>query len=162
MLRIPHCLDNRFTDSGKVVSLRTGRALLPRNIIIFMYLVLISVRGRVNHRLQGLCKYKIQLVGSRTRGLRLVAYCLKHYTTACPIILITIIIIIIIIISQLVYSSFIKLKHDRQYLNANYCLQYQVSTISVGLWGVQSITFWFRINYRFQCGSVGFSIGIFR
>jgi nitrate reductase gamma subunit len=29
---------------------RTRRALLPRNIVIFMFLVLISVRGRVNTR----------------------------------------------------------------------------------------------------------------
>jgi hypothetical protein len=36
MLRIPHCLDGRV--------LRTGRALLPRNII-FLLLVLIPVRG---------------------------------------------------------------------------------------------------------------------
>jgi hypothetical protein len=35
--RIPHCLDNRFTDG-------TGRSLLPENII-FLLLVLISVRS---------------------------------------------------------------------------------------------------------------------
>jgi hypothetical protein len=35
----PHCIDNRLTDD-----LRTGRALLSR-IIIFVLLVLISVRG---------------------------------------------------------------------------------------------------------------------
>jgi hypothetical protein len=46
MLRIPYCLDldNRLTDGGKVVSLRIRRTLLPRKII-FMFLVLISVRG---------------------------------------------------------------------------------------------------------------------
>jgi hypothetical protein len=27
MLRIPRCLDNRLTDGGKILSLRTGRAL---------------------------------------------------------------------------------------------------------------------------------------
>jgi hypothetical protein len=38
VLRIPHCLDNRLTDDGKVVTaLRTRRTLLPRNIIIFMF-----------------------------------------------------------------------------------------------------------------------------
>jgi hypothetical protein len=35
-------LDHRHTDGGKVVSLRTGPALLPRNII-FMLLILIYV-----------------------------------------------------------------------------------------------------------------------
>jgi hypothetical protein len=44
MLRIPHCLENRLTDGGRVVSLTTDRALLPRNII-FLLLVLISVRS---------------------------------------------------------------------------------------------------------------------
>jgi hypothetical protein len=31
MLRIPHCLESRLTDGGKVSALLTGRALLPRN-----------------------------------------------------------------------------------------------------------------------------------
>jgi hypothetical protein len=45
MLRIPHRLDNRLIHGGKVVSTtRPAAALLPRNII-FMLLVLISVRG---------------------------------------------------------------------------------------------------------------------
>jgi hypothetical protein len=43
MLRIPHCLDKRLT-AVRLSVLRTGRALLPRNII-FLLLVLISVRG---------------------------------------------------------------------------------------------------------------------
>jgi hypothetical protein len=37
-------LHNRLRDGGKVVGLRSLRTLLPRNII-FMFLVLISVRG---------------------------------------------------------------------------------------------------------------------
>jgi hypothetical protein len=50
MLRIPHCLDNRLTDGGKVVSLVSlVRTLLPRNVI-FLLLVHISVRGSVNPR----------------------------------------------------------------------------------------------------------------
>jgi hypothetical protein len=35
MLRIPHCLDNRLIDGGKVVSPTHQRALLPRNNIFF-------------------------------------------------------------------------------------------------------------------------------
>jgi hypothetical protein len=35
MLRIPHCLDNRLIGDGKVVSPRTGRTLLPRNMVCF-------------------------------------------------------------------------------------------------------------------------------
>jgi hypothetical protein len=48
MLRIPHCLDDRLADGGKVSTLLTRRTLLPRNIIIFMFLVLISVRGWID------------------------------------------------------------------------------------------------------------------
>jgi hypothetical protein len=44
MLRNPYCLDSRLIDGGKVASLRTGRARLPRNIV-FLILVLISARG---------------------------------------------------------------------------------------------------------------------
>jgi hypothetical protein len=32
-IKDPTLLDNRLTDGNKVVSLRTGRTLLPRNII---------------------------------------------------------------------------------------------------------------------------------
>jgi hypothetical protein len=42
MLRVPHYLDNRFIDGGEVVNLRSGRALLHRNIV-FLLLELISV-----------------------------------------------------------------------------------------------------------------------
>jgi hypothetical protein len=35
MLSIPHCLFNRLTDGSEVVSSRTNRALLPRNIYYF-------------------------------------------------------------------------------------------------------------------------------
>jgi hypothetical protein len=45
MLRITHCLDNRLTDVGKVASPTLRPTLIPRNIITFMLLVLISVRG---------------------------------------------------------------------------------------------------------------------
>jgi hypothetical protein len=40
MLRIPHCLDSRPKNGVRLSALRTGRALLPRNII-FLFLVLI-------------------------------------------------------------------------------------------------------------------------
>jgi hypothetical protein len=49
MLRIPHYLDNRLIDGGKVFRSHTGGTLLPRNIFL-MFPVLISVRGRVNRR----------------------------------------------------------------------------------------------------------------
>jgi hypothetical protein len=35
---------------ARLSALRSGRTLLSRNIIIFMFLVLISVRGRINPR----------------------------------------------------------------------------------------------------------------
>jgi hypothetical protein len=44
MLRIPHCLDNRLTDGGKVVSLTRLPHTTLQNII-FLLLVPISVRG---------------------------------------------------------------------------------------------------------------------
>jgi hypothetical protein len=69
-------------------ALRTRRTLLSRNIIIFLFLVLISVRGSVYQpqglvQLEELVKLKkfIHLIGSRTRYLRLVAQCLNRYAT---------------------------------------------------------------------------------
>jgi hypothetical protein len=50
-----YCLDSELTDDGKVASLTTDRALLPRNII-FLLLILISLSGRVNPR--ALCGWK--------------------------------------------------------------------------------------------------------
>jgi hypothetical protein len=44
MLSISHRSDNRLTDGGKVATRHIGRALLPRNIICLI-LVLVSVRG---------------------------------------------------------------------------------------------------------------------
>jgi hypothetical protein len=43
-VRIPHCLDSRLTDGGELSALRTGHALLPRNIISLL-LAITSVRG---------------------------------------------------------------------------------------------------------------------
>jgi hypothetical protein len=59
MSRIPYFLDNRLTDGGEVVSLMARKvALYPQKY----FLVLISVRGCVNHRtvvrLEGLDKLK--------------------------------------------------------------------------------------------------------
>jgi hypothetical protein len=49
MLRIPQCPDSRLTDGGKVVS-STYRGALYSPETFFLLLVLISVRGLVNHR----------------------------------------------------------------------------------------------------------------
>jgi hypothetical protein len=37
MLRIPHCLDNRLTDGGEVVSLRAGSALDQKDVLVLLY-----------------------------------------------------------------------------------------------------------------------------
>jgi hypothetical protein len=50
MLRIPHCLDNRLTDGGKVVSL-THPLSKPQGVV----------------RPEGLGKFKNHLIGYRTR-----------------------------------------------------------------------------------------------
>jgi hypothetical protein len=61
----------------RLSALRTRRTLLPRNIIIFlMLLVLISGRGCKPQGLVrpgGLGKFKNHLIGYRTRGKRWVA-----------------------------------------------------------------------------------------
>jgi hypothetical protein len=43
MLRIQQCLDSRLAVGGEVVSLTSGRALLPRNIFLLWYSFLIEV-----------------------------------------------------------------------------------------------------------------------
>jgi hypothetical protein len=47
MLKIPHCLDNRLTDGGEVVSL-THRSRSTPHKDVYLSLAFISVRGRVN------------------------------------------------------------------------------------------------------------------
>jgi hypothetical protein len=49
MLKIPHCLDNRLTDSSRMSALCAGRALLQKR-----FLVLNSVRGSADPRLEGI------------------------------------------------------------------------------------------------------------
>jgi hypothetical protein len=56
MLRIPHCLDSRFTNDVRLSALRTGRALPPRNIFLL-----------------------------ELSTFRLVAQSLNDYDTACPL-----------------------------------------------------------------------------
>jgi hypothetical protein len=48
----------------KLLALRTDRTSLPRNIIIFMFLVLVSVRGWVNR----LCGLVVRVPAYRSRG----------------------------------------------------------------------------------------------
>jgi hypothetical protein len=74
MLRIQHCLDNRLTDSGKVVS-PTHRPQFTSQKHYFLLLVLVSVK-RLSERQglvqpEGLDKLKkfIHLIGSRIRDL---------------------------------------------------------------------------------------------
>jgi hypothetical protein len=74
MLRIPHCLDNRLTDGGKVVSLRHRPRYTNQKRTFILLLALISVRGykpRGLVRPEGLGKLKVfyDLMGSRTHDL---------------------------------------------------------------------------------------------
>jgi hypothetical protein len=75
----------------RLSSLRTSRTLLPKSIIIFMFLVLISVRGWVNPRaivrLEGLGKLKNSLTSSRLVPvtLRFVAYGLNRLWYRVPL-----------------------------------------------------------------------------
>jgi hypothetical protein len=72
----------------RLSALRTRRTLLPRNIIIFLSLVLISVRGPVNPRAKCGRKdevnLKITLSGIEPATYRFVEYCLNHNAIACP------------------------------------------------------------------------------
>jgi hypothetical protein len=65
MLKIPHRLDNRLTDGGKVVSLKFRPRLLPRNFI-FLLLVLKMSKPQGLERLEGFGKLNkfIHLIGS--------------------------------------------------------------------------------------------------
>jgi hypothetical protein len=44
-MMIPHCLDNQLTDGAEVISVRSGRTVLPRNMFSFVSLVFSFVRG---------------------------------------------------------------------------------------------------------------------
>jgi hypothetical protein len=71
MFRVPHCLVNWLTDGGEVVSLTRRPCSIPQK----HFLVLISVRGRINSRatveLEGSIKLKKfnGLIGTRTSDL---------------------------------------------------------------------------------------------
>jgi hypothetical protein len=74
MSKLPHYLDNRLTDGGKVVNLTSWQPFTPGRI-----LVLISVKGWVDPRalvlLEGLGKLKSPMISSgfETETLLLVA-----------------------------------------------------------------------------------------
>jgi hypothetical protein len=59
MLRIPHFLNSRLGDGGKVVSLTLRPRFTPQK----HFLLLISVRGRINAmvRPEGLGKFKEEI-----------------------------------------------------------------------------------------------------
>jgi hypothetical protein len=68
MLRIRHCLDNRLTDGGKVVSLTHRRTLLPRNIIIIIIIIITFL-----------------VLISRSKKPRLRPYGIRHTDHATPL-----------------------------------------------------------------------------
>jgi hypothetical protein len=74
MFRIPHCIDDRFTDDSEVVGL-TNRPRSVPDTSLFLALVLISVRGLSKPSDQvwpeGLDKLKTfnDIIGSRTSDL---------------------------------------------------------------------------------------------
>jgi hypothetical protein len=78
MLRIPHCIDNRLTDVGKVVSLTHQPTLIPRNIIFLTFLLLIFVRGSVNVR----AYRRIQLL-SQTVHICHVSFAMRMAEAVC-------------------------------------------------------------------------------
>jgi hypothetical protein len=78
MLRVPHCLDSRLTDGGKVVS-PTQR---PRSSPQKHYMSASGTRSWLEEL--GKLKKLIQLIGSRTCDFRLIALCLNHYAIARP------------------------------------------------------------------------------
>jgi hypothetical protein len=63
--------------------LRIGSALLPRNLLLLLLLLLRKPQGLVREGLSKLRK-SIRFIGSRTRDLLVVAKCLNHNATACP------------------------------------------------------------------------------
>jgi hypothetical protein len=74
MLRIPHCLDNRLTNGGKVVSPTHRLRFTPEKHYLYasgthFYYRLSEPQGLV--RLEGLDRLKklIRLIGSRIRDL---------------------------------------------------------------------------------------------
>jgi hypothetical protein len=73
MLRIPHCVDSPLTDGGKVVSITTGRTLLPTNSLSAsgIHFCLRLSKPQCLARLEDLDKLKkcIHLIVSRTRDL---------------------------------------------------------------------------------------------
>jgi hypothetical protein len=78
MLRIPHCLDNRLTEGGKIVS-RTRRPRSTPQKPCLMLLILIHRLSKPQGllRLEEIDKFKKcnDLIGTRTRDLLV---CLKH------------------------------------------------------------------------------------
>jgi hypothetical protein len=65
MLSIPLCLDNRFIDGGKVVSSTQRPRFTPqKHYFFFMFQVLISVKGRLNPKAQGVWKDYVSLKNS--------------------------------------------------------------------------------------------------
>jgi hypothetical protein len=72
MSRIPHCLDNRFIDGGKVSSLSAGSPLPPGRFLVF-----VSVRGWVDPRAT------VRLEGSDALKLGKVLEIIRHNQIKC-------------------------------------------------------------------------------
>jgi hypothetical protein len=88
MLRIPHCLDNRLTDGGNVVSptIRPHFTLQKHLFFCFWNSFLLEVGQTPGPSEAGRIfkSKKFSSSGLEPAAFRLVAYCFNHYATTWP------------------------------------------------------------------------------